>query len=175
MFAVLAVAGCTTGPSQSAESSSGGETTQQSSSQAPATTTQQAQTASAEEPCPYLDIDFMSETVGQQLSTSTVTTITPPPGPGPKCEFTRPNGEIAATVDTLAAADPATAQQTALDFAPGGNPVKAGEGGSVLVKKGEDLTQLAAYQGTLVVFVTINQESSLEATTIAETALAALA
>lgn len=174
LFGVLALAGCTTGPSQSA-SDSGSETTssQQSTSEAPVTT-QQAQTATAEAPCPYLDIEFVKETIGQNLSSSTVTTITPAPGPGPKCEFTRPNGEIAATVDTAAMANPQAAQQAALDFAPGGNPVKAGEGGSVLVKKGEDLTLLAAYQGVVVVYVTINQESSLEATTLAETVLAAL-
>lgn len=173
-FAVLALAGCTTGVSQSSSDSGGQTTAQQPTSEAPTTTTEQAQTATAEAPCPYLDIEFVKETIGQNLSSSTVTTITPAPGPGPKCEFTRPNGEIAATVDTAAMANPQAAQQAALEFAPGGNPVEAGEGGSVLVKKGEDLTLLAAYQGPIVVYVTINQESSLEATTLAETVLAAL-
>lgn len=73
----------------------------------------------------------------------------------------------AATISTAAAADAMSANAQALAFAPGGNPVTIGDGGSVLVKQGQNMTVLAAYRGNTIVYVSINQESSLEATEIA--------
>jgi len=125
-------------------------------------------------PCPYLDTEFVKDTVGQHLSTVTVTTVTPPPGPLPRCDFARPDGAIAATVSTQTVSGAAEAMQLALQFAPDGNPVTAGEGGSVLVKQGGGETVLAAYRGTALVYVTINQESSLEANAIAAQVFTAL-
>ena len=172
VLAGVLVAGCSGTSAHSGSSSSGTSSsapTSDSSTAVPAPTTQ-----TAEAPCPYLDVEFVKGTVGQHLSKVTVTTLTPPTGPLPRCDFARPNGEVAASVSTRSAKDAADAQGSAMQFAPGGNPVKAGEGGSVLVKTGDKSTVLAAYQGTTVVYVTINQESSLEATEIAQQVLSAV-
>lgn len=173
-LAALLVAGCSgtsadSGASTSSSSTSSTASASDSSTAAPAPTTQ-----AAEAPCPYLDNGFVKGTIGQILGTVTVTTVTPPPGPLAQCDFALPNGEIAVTVSSVTVKDAAEAMTLALQFAPDGNPVSAGEGGSVLVKKGGNQTVLAAYQGTALVYVTINQESSLEATEIVTQVLTAV-
>lgn len=174
-MAVLFVAGCTATAHDSSASSSTSSTSSaaapasDSSTAAPAPTTQ-----ATDEPCPYLDTEFVKDTIGQHLSKVTVTTVTPAPGPLPQCDFARPDGAIAATVSTTTVSGAAEAMNLALQFAPDGNPVSAGEGGSVLIKRGGNETVLAAYQGTALVYVTINQESSLEATEIATQVLTAI-
>lgn len=171
-LSALLVAGCTGTSADSAPSSSSTSSTasaSDSSTAAPAPTTQ-----AVDQPCPYLDTEFVKGTVGQHLSKVTVTTVTPPTGPLPQCDFARANGEVAVTVSSATIKDAAEAMSLALQFAPDGNPVSAGEGGSVLVKKGGNETVLAAYKGTALVYVTINQESSLEATEVATQALTAV-
>ncbi|PRZ42754.1 uncharacterized protein DUF2020 [Antricoccus suffuscus] len=173
-LATLLVAGCSGTPAKSDSSSASPSTSStasasDSSTAAPAPTTQAVEAA-----CPYLDTEFVKGTIGQHLSKVTVTTVTPPTGPLPQCAFARPNGEVAVTVSSTTVTDAAQAMSLALQFAPDGNPVSAGEGGSVLVKKGGNETVLAAYKGTALLYVTINQESSLEATEIATQALSTL-
>lgn len=126
-----------------------------------------------EEPCPYLDADFVSDTVGQRVGKVLVTTSTPPVGPLPKCEFQRWDAEASAIIDTLTIEEGAGLEK-ALELVPGGNPAGAGEGGSVLVQQGQARTDLAAFSGTTMVIVTINQESSLEANELAKAVLAAI-
>lgn len=175
-LSTLALAACTTGaPSGSSDDASGAGTQASSAgttsaalSDAP--TAAAPQTSSVEGPCPYLSQDFMELTVGQRIGKIVVTTVTPPPGPLPRCEFQRGSGEPAATVDTLTIAA-GQGLQKSLELVPGGNPVQAGEGGSVVVRKGEAKTELAAFKGTTLVYVSINQESSLEATEIAKSVL----
>lgn len=130
------------------------------------------QVSTVEGPCPYLEQSFIEQTAGQKVSKTIVTTTTPPTGPMPRCEFQRASGEPIAAVDslTIAAGEGLT---KSLELVPGGNPVSAGEGGSVMVHKGQAKTELAAFQGTTLVLVTINQESSLEAVEIAKQVLGA--
>lgn len=176
----LLLVGCTTStpatPTKSSES--GGDL---SSSMPPSSSASAAPAAPAApvttvttQPCPYLDISFVENAVGQKTPTVQVTTITPAPGPLPQCVFTRPDKTPAVTISSATAADAAAAKQQALAYAPGGNPVTAGEGGAVLVKQGQNNTLLATYRGMTVVFVSINQESSLEATEIATQVLTAV-
>lgn len=130
------------------------------------------QTSTTAGPCPYLTQDDVELVVGQRIAQVTVTTTTPAPGPLPRCEFQRSSGEPVAVVDTLTIAA-GEGMTKSLELVPGGNPVKAGEGGSVVVHQGQAKTELAAYAGTVLVTVTINQESSLEATELAEQVLTA--
>ena len=162
---VLTAAACTgaaSGDAATSSSEAGGHASTAAPSSAPA-----PQVSAVEGPCPYLDQDFVESTVGQQIASVIVTTTTPAPGPLPQCEFRRSSGEPAATVQSVTVDAQKGGLAMALELVPGGNPVSAGDGGSVLVKKGESQTQLAAVQGTTMVIVTINQESSLEATEIA--------
>ena len=132
----------------------------------------EAQAATVPGPCPYLEQELVEGIVGQKISAVLVTTTTPQTGPLPKCEFQRSSGEPAATTDTLTI-KAGEGLAKSLELVPGGNPVSAGEGGSVIVHQGQDRTDLVAFSGTTLVSVTINQESSLEATDLAETVLAA--
>ncbi|MEO9197726.1 MAG: DUF2020 domain-containing protein [Antricoccus sp.] len=118
-------------------------------------------------PCPYLDTTFVEDTVGEKIQTVQVTSIGPALGPLPQCVFIGLDKATAATISTAAVADAVSAKAQALAFAPGGNPVTIGDGGSVLVKQGQNMTVFAAYRGNTIVYVAINQESSLEATEIA--------
>lgn len=130
--------------------------------------------STVEADCPYLEVGLVQDTVGQKTPTVLVTTTEPAIGPLPTCEFRKPNDEPAALVETATASTTNEAQQLALGFAPGGNPVAAGDGGSVLVKKGEAQTVLGAWRGMTVVYVTINQESSLEAVELAKQVFSAI-
>lgn len=172
LSAALMVTGCTASGGSS-EGGSSSSTPAASATDMPATQdTPAPQVSTVEGPCPYLEQSFIEQTAGQKVSKTTVTTTTPPPGPLPRCEFHRSSGEPIAAVDslTIAAGD---GLAKSLELVPGGNPVNAGEGGSVMVHKGQAKTELAAFQGTTLVLVTINQESSLEAVEIAKQVLAA--
>ncbi len=119
-----------------------------------------------EQDCPYLDTAFVEDTVGQQ--TPTVTTTGVPGGPPPGCTFAKPNGEPAAAVEITRAADPIAARTAAVERVAGigGTAVDdVADGGGIAVGDGQ--TVLAVADGVLVVVVTINQESSLQAREIA--------
>lgn len=151
--------------------------TETSVAEAPGSEEQPPQTpveeVTVEEPCPYLDADFVSDTVGQRVGKVLVTTSTPPVGPLPKCEFQRWDAEASAIIDTRTIEEGAGLEK-ALELVPGGNPANAGEGGSVLVQQGQARTDLAAFSGTTMVIITINQESSLEANELAKAVFAAI-
>ena len=126
-----------------------------------------------EQDCPYLDTGFVTQTVGQQ--TPTVTTTGVPGGPPPSCTFTKPDGEAALTVEIVQAADPVAARTAAVErVAPiGGTAVDdIGDGGGIAV--GTAQTVLAVADGTLVVVVTVNQQSSLQAREIAQVVVGAV-
>ncbi|WP_228389456.1 DUF2020 domain-containing protein [Cumulibacter manganitolerans] len=123
--------------------------------------------------CPYLGEDFVEATVGQRIASVVVTTTEPPSGPRPQCEFVRADGDVAVSVRTRAVA-PGAGLAAALAEVPGGNPANAGEGGSVRVDSAQSRTDLAAWAGTALVVVTLNQASSLEAVEIAKAVLEGL-
>ncbi|SFC12817.1 DUF2020 domain-containing protein [Klenkia taihuensis] len=142
----------------------------------PAPTTTAAPTSAepvtTEADCPYLDTSFVEDTVGQR--TPTVTTTGVPGGPPPTCTFTKPNGEPALVVEISQAADATAAQTAAVErVAPlGGTAVRdVGDGGGIAVGP---QTVLAVADGTLVVVVTVNQESSLQAREVAQTVVGAV-
>jgi hypothetical protein len=103
-----------------------------------------------------------------------VTTTGVPGGPPPTCTFAKPNGEPALVVEISQAADATAAQTAAVErVAPlGGTAVRdIGDGGGIAVGP---QTVLAVADGTLVVVVTVNQESSLQAREIAQTVVGAV-
>jgi len=163
----LLMAGCGSGrPGPDATASGASEASDTSTAPPSAPPSVEATTTTEEGPCPYLEKDFVELTVGQRIGKTTVITMNPPVGPLPQCIFHRGSGEQAASVSSLTF--PAgQGLQKALEIVPGGNPVSVGEGGSVMVLKGQARTELAAFKGTTMVIVTLNQESSLEATEIA--------
>lgn len=183
LAACLLLGGCTTGapqgdgPAESTASGEGGQQSEQAEAPAPqsgpAEASGEPQSSTVDGPCPYLDQDFIELTVGQRIGTVSVTTTTPAYGPLPRCDFQRGNGEPAAVVDTFTI-ESGQGLSEALEVVPDGNPVDIGEGGSVRVHNGEDRTDLAAFEGTTLVSVTLNQESSLEAVEIAQQVLSAL-
>ncbi len=123
--------------------------------------------------CPYLDTATVQETVGQR--TPTVTTTGVPGGPPPGCTFAKPDGSPAVVVEISQAADAVAARTAAVQrvAASGGTAVDdVADGGGVVVADGQ--TVLAVADGTLVVVVTINQESSLQARELARVVTAAL-
>ncbi|MFV0532159.1 MAG: DUF2020 domain-containing protein [Cumulibacter sp.] len=132
----------------------------------------EVQTSTAAGECPYLSAEDVAGIVGQMILETLVTTTTPPTGPLPGCTFQTYGDEAAASIETLTI-EAGTGLQRALELVPGGNPVDVGEGGSVLVHQGQEQTQLAAFAGTTMVTVTINQESSLEAEELATLVLSA--
>lgn len=118
--------------------------------------------------CPYLANDFVELTAGQHISSSNLLVTTPAEGPLPQCDFLRSNGEVVLSVRTVTKTDAVEAQNAALGVAPDGNPVTdIGDGGVVKVMLGKGSTVLAISKGAVVVVVTVNQESSLEAREIA--------
>ncbi|SDG85782.1 DUF2020 domain-containing protein [Klenkia brasiliensis] len=138
---------------------------------APAPTTA-AEPVTTEADCPYLDTAYVEGTVGQR--TPTVTTTGVPGGPPPTCTFDKPNGEPALVVEISQAADPVAAQTAAVErvAALGGTAVRdIGDGGGIAVGP---QTVLAVADGSLVVVVTVNQESSLQAREIARTVVGAV-
>lgn len=116
-------------------------------------------------PCPYLDTGFVQETVGQHIARTTYTTTGPDLPPG--CAFYRPDGGVAATIEISSYADPVQAQTAAIELGgAGANPVDdIADGGVVVVPP--DQTVLAVSGGAMLLVVTINQESSLEARALA--------
>lgn len=182
LAACLFAAGCSTAAPQdsadsdtSAPAATAGQPSETGASDAAPSdavpTSASAQASTVDGPCPYLEQDFIELTIGQRIGTVSVTTTTPAYGPLPRCDFQRGGGEPAAVIDTIAI-EAGTGLKKALEIVPGGNPVDIGEGGSVRVYNGEDRTELAAFQGTTMVTVVLNQESSLEAVEIAEQVLA---
>jgi hypothetical protein len=119
--------------------------------------------------CPYLPTQFVMDTVGQHITTTTVTTTVPA-----SCAFYRPDNALAAKVDGIQATSTgAAAAKVASVTGSGANPVSGvGDGGAVAITGTGAV--LAVSQGTTVLVVTINQQSSLEATEIAKQALARL-
>ncbi|SSC23655.1 Protein with domain of unknown function DUF2020, partial [Klenkia terrae] len=132
-----------------------------------------AEPVTTKQDCPYLDTAFVQDTVGQQ--TPTVTTTGVPGGPPPGCTFAKPNGEPALTVEITQAADGVAARTAAVERVAGigGTAVTdIADGGGIAVGTGQ--TVLAVADGTLVVVVTVNQESSLQAREITQTVVAAV-
>ncbi len=139
---------------------------------APAPTTA-ASPVTTEQDCPYLDTATVQDTVGQQ--TPTVTTTGVPGGPLPTCTFRKPDDEAAVTVEVSQATDAVAAQTAAVQRVAGigGTAVDdVADGGGIASVDGG--TVLAVADGTLVVVVTINQESSLQARELALAVTAAL-
>ncbi|WP_134324136.1 DUF2020 domain-containing protein [Cumulibacter soli] len=153
-----------------ASASSGAASSDEQSTEQASPTEVQTSTAAGE--CPYLSTEDVAGIVGQMILETLVTTTTPPTGPLPGCTFRTYDDEAAASIETLTI-EAGTGLERALELVPGGNPVDVGEGGSVLVHQGQAQTQLAAFAGTTMVTVTINQESSLEAEELAKLVLAA--
>lgn len=172
---VLLLAGCGGGTEDAAPAGpSATPPATSSASPAPATTTAppSAEPVTTEADCPYLDTAFVEDTVGQR--TPTVTTTGVPGGPPPTCTFDKPDGEPALVVEISQAADATAAQTAAVErVAPlGGTAVRdIGDGGGIAVGP---QTVLAVADGTLVVVVTVNQESSLQAREIAQTVVGAV-
>ncbi|MBI1759221.1 MAG: DUF2020 domain-containing protein [Actinobacteria bacterium] len=118
-------------------------------------------------PCPYFDIDFAAQTIGQHLGRSTVTTARPYPG----CTLYRPDGAPAVRIQLRAMPTIAQAQELAVaGLGPGANPVSGvGDRGTVLVVP--DGTRLLVSRGRVLVDLWINQQSSLQASDLAAAAL----
>lgn len=171
---VLLLSGCSSpapAPDPPAPSSPSA-TSATSSAPTTATPTTAAEPVTTEQDCPYLDTTLVEDTVGQQ--TPTVTTTGVPGGPPPSCTFAKPNGEAALTVEISQATDPVAARTAAVErvAAIGGTAVTdIADGGGIAV--GEP-TVLAVADGTLVVVVTINQQSSLQAREIAQAVVGAV-
>ena len=137
----------------------------------PAPTT--AEPVTTEQDCPYLATGQVEDVVGQR--TPTVTTTGVPGGPPPGCTFAKPDGEPALVVEITQAADPIAARTAAVERVAGigGTAVDdIADGGGIVV--GADQTVLAVADGTLVVVVTVNQESSLQAREIAQAVVGAV-
>ncbi len=176
---VLLLAGCgggtpDAGPEGSSATPTATSTGSSATSSAPTTTAAptSAEPVTTEADCPYLETTFVEDTVGQR--TPTVTTTGVPGGPPPTCTFDKPNGEPALVVEISQAADAVAAQTAAVErVAPlGGTAVRdIGDGGGIAVGP---QTVLAVADGTLVVVVTVNQESSLQAREIAQTVVGAV-
>lgn len=124
-------------------------------------------------PCPYLETDFVEQTVGQMIERSTYTTVNP--DLPPDCAFYRPDGDPAVVVELTQYAGPAEAQTAAVELGTAdADPVDdVGDGGVVLV--GEDDAVLAVSVEATLLVVRINQASSLEARALADVVAALLA
>lgn len=165
-------AGCSGDPGSQAESGTSSQAATEASESATAETTPPpAPPVTAEEPCPYLDQGYIEETVGQRIPR--VETVTVEGQPAPDCTFFRNDNTISVVVDLTAYADPVAAQNAALSLiTAAATPITdIGEYGGVLVT---DRTQLAVTRGALLVYLTLNQPSSLQAREIAATILAAI-
>lgn len=171
---LLGSAGCSGNADESATSST--TATQASVTSAPPTTAVStaapAPPVVGPGPCPYLDETYIEEAVGSRMAR--VETITVEGQPAPDCVFYRNNGAAGVTVDLTPYGDPVTAQNAALALVTtAALPVTdVGDYGGVLVSGGT--TILAVTSGSLLVAVTLSQESSLQAREIAATTLAAL-
>jgi len=116
--------------------------------------------------CPYLETGVVQETVGQHIERTTVTSTSHEVLPG--CSFFRPDGDPAAVVEVTELASAAAAQTAAIELGTAAaNPVDdIADGGVVLVST--EQTVLAVSSGGVLLVVTINQASSLEARALAE-------
>lgn len=123
-------------------------------------------------PCPYLEESYVEQTVGQRMAR--VETITVEGQPIPDCIFYRPDDTAAVRIDLTAYPDAIAAQNAALAaVTPAATPITdLGDYGGVLVSPGQ--TVLAVSTGALLLVVTTNQETSLQARDLATTVLAAL-
>lgn len=174
---LMGTAACSGDEPGSAAATEAGETP---AATTPAATTSAAVTTSAAPaepvvgpgPCPYLDENYIEEAVGDRMDR--VETVTVEGQPAPDCVFYLLNGSVGVTVDLTPYADPVAAQNAALALVTtAAQPITdIGDYGGVLVAPGT--TVLAVTTGALLMAVTINKESSLEAREIATTALAAL-
>lgn len=119
--------------------------------------------------CPYLDTDFVMQTVGQHIARTTVTTTHPE-----SCAFYRPDGALAVKVDgsQLSSASAAASKVREVTGS-AANPVTGlGDGGAVTITANGAV--LATSSGNALLVVSINQQSSLEATELARRYLAHL-
>lgn len=175
LLLILGTAGCS-GDGGSESASSSAPATEAAATSTPpvteATTAEPAPPVVGPGPCPYLDETYIEEAVGDRMGR--VETITVEGQPAPDCVFYRNNGAAGVTVDLTPYADPVAAQNAALALVTtAAQPVTdVGDYGGVLVSGGT--TVLAVTSGTLLVAVTLNKESSLQAREIAATTLAAL-
>jgi hypothetical protein len=171
---VLSACGGASDPGAASTSSSPSDApapSQQASPTAPTSTTQ-AEPVTTEQDCPYLATSTVEDVVGQK--TPTVSTTGTPGGPPPSCTFAKPNGEAALTVEISQVADSVAARTAAVERVAGigGTAVTdIADGGGIAVGQP---TVLAVAHGTLVVVVTINQQSSLQAREIAKAVVGAV-
>lgn len=123
-------------------------------------------------PCPYLDQDFVEETIGQRMSRSETISVEGAPLPG--CAYYKPDDTQGLRVDIGAYPDEIAAQNAALTTVTNGaDPLTdLGDYGGVIVTPAQTL--LAVTSGSTLIVVTTNQESSLQAREIATVVLAAL-
>lgn len=129
------------------------------------TTTAPQEPVTAEGECYYLETSFVEQTVGQHIERTTYTTSSHELIPS--CTFYRPDGDPAADVAVTAFPTALEAQNAAIRTGtPAADPVDGlADGGIVLVTP--DRTVLAVTSGPILLVVTINQASSLEARAIA--------
>lgn len=121
-------------------------------------------------PCPYVDLDTVTNTVGQRLVRSTVTSTSP----RPSCTFYRPDEKPAASIGLSVHKDAPTAQTAALkQVGANANPV-SGLGDFSVGAVTEDGAVVATTFGTTLIVVTINQQSTLQAKELAGLVLAKL-
>jgi hypothetical protein len=112
--------------------------------------------------CPYFDILFAEQTIGQHLARSTVTTTRPYPG----CTLYRPDGGKAIDIQIRVYPTTLRAQQSAVTLlGASANPTDVGDHGTVLIVA--DGARLVASKGRYLVAVFINQQSSLQAHDVA--------
>ena len=172
---LLGTAGCTGNPGAgTAGTESGSQSEEATTAAAPTseTTTAPAAPITTSEPCPYLTQAFIELTVGQRIPR--VETITVEGQPAPDCIFYRNDDTASVAIDLTPYPDPIAAQNAALALiTPAAMPITdIGEYGGVLVTATQTL--LAVTSGPLLIYIVTNQPSSLQARTIATTALAGL-
>lgn len=168
LAAVLLLSGCTNAPDSAPAVTTPTATTSTpaiSAARTSAAPTGATQPVTAEGACSYLDTAFVQETVGQRIARTTYTTTSHELLPS--CTFYRPDGEPAADVALTAFPTVLEARNAAITRGTtAANPVDdVADGGVVLVTEGS--TVLAVTSGRILLVVTINQASSLEAQAIA--------
>ena len=112
--------------------------------------------------CPYFDLDFAEQTIGQHLARGTITTTRPYPG----CTLYRPDGGKAIDIQVKEYRTALDAQQRAVTVVgSAANPTDVGDHGTVAIVA--DGARLAASKGRYLIVVFINQQSSLQAHDVA--------
>ncbi|MBA3800743.1 MAG: DUF2020 domain-containing protein [Geodermatophilaceae bacterium] len=175
LLLVIGSAGCSSsrsGGDQTAGSSTATPTVSASSTEQSTPPPVPGPPVVAEGPCPYLDTGYVELTIGQRIGR--VETITVQGQPAPDCVLYRLDETAAVTIDLTPYADPIAAQNAALALVTAAAlPVTdIGDYGGVLVSPGQTL--LAVTAGPLLVSVSMNQESSLQARELGTTVLEAL-